>query len=171
MRKKLLSFGLIFGALIVFTTSFSCKKNNQNYLNTLLTNGHWQFASLVVTQYHGDTTISSDTIFANCSLAQNFTFNPNGTCTYTDFSCVEQTSTGHWAFSKDYLNLMSDMACKDTLATDTTVNGNYVPFKNAKIVNLGQYSMVLKTGDLQQFYAPGQARTINTFGFVRVKSQ
>ena len=171
MRKKLLLFGLIVGLLIAFTTNFSCKKNDQNYLNTLLTTGHWQFASLVVTQFHGDTTISTDTLFSDCSLAQNFTFNPNGTCTYTDFSCVQQSATGHWSFSKDYLYLMSDMACQDTIPSDTTVNGSYVPFKNAKIVNLGQYSLVLKTGDLQQFYAPNQKRTINVFGFVRVKSQ
>lgn len=166
-----MSFGLIVAGLIAFTTNFSCKKNDQNYLNTLLTDGHWQFASLVVNKFHGDTSISSDTIFANCSLAQNFTFNANGTCTYTDFSCLQQTATGHWAFSKDYLYLMSDMAAQDTLSSDTTINGSYMPFKNARIVNLGQYSLVLKTGDLQQYYAPNQPRTINVFGFVRVKSQ
>src|ERR1700756_3456384 len=99
MRKKLLLFGSIVAMLVAFTTNFSCKKNSQNYLGTLLTDGHWQFASLVVNKFHGDTSISSDTIFANCSLGQNFTFNSNGTCTYTDFSCLQQTITGHWAFS------------------------------------------------------------------------
>ncbi|HWD88524.1 MAG TPA: hypothetical protein VG367_10385 [Mucilaginibacter sp.] len=171
MGKKFLLFGLIFGALIVFTTNFSCKKNNQNYLSTLLTDGHWQFASLVVTYKHGDTTISTDTVFANCSLTQNFTFNSNGTCTYKDFSCLPQTATGHWAFSSNYLFLMSNINLKDTLSSDNPVNGSSAPFQNAQIVNLGQYSLILRTGDLEQYYAPGQARTINEYGFVRVKSQ
>ncbi|MBS1532199.1 MAG: hypothetical protein JSU01_17990 [Bacteroidetes bacterium] len=167
MKKKLLLFGLISGALFIFTTNFSCKKNNQNYLNTLLTNGRWQFASLVVTKFHGDTTISTDTLYSNCNLTQNFTFNPNGTCNYTNFSCLQQSATGHWLFSKDYLYLMSDMSCQDT----TAQSGTSIPFQNAQIINLGQYSLVLKTGDLEQYYAPNQRRTINVYGFVRVKSQ
>jgi hypothetical protein len=167
MRKKVLLFGLIFGVLIAFTTNFACKKNNQNYLNTLLTDGHWQFASLVVTKFHGDTTISTDTLYGTCNLTQNFTFNTNGTCSYTNFSCIQQSATGHWLLSSNYQFLMSDVSCQDT----TSTTGTSIPFQNAQIINLGQYSLVLKTGDLEQYYAPGQRRTVNVYGFVRVKSQ
>lgn len=53
----------------------------------------------------------------------------------------------------------------DTLTTTDTVK-NDEPFKNTKIVNLGQYSLVLQTGDINTYYSPTTKRRIVQYGFV-----
>jgi hypothetical protein len=74
--------------------------------------------------------------------------------------------TGRWAFIGNNLYLSCDMTCKDTTAA-----GSSKPFQNARIQNLGQYSLVLQTGDLQTYYSPTQPRRIVQYGFIRVKTQ
>ena len=153
------------GAIIIGFTTNSCKKSNQDYLQTLLTDAHWQLASLTVTQTRNDTTLLNDTINPLCSLTQSLTFNGNGTCTYTNFDCISQTVTGHWSLTSNKLYLVSDLKFQDTTAiVDPT------PFTNAQILNLGQYSLVLKTGDLGIFHPPNTVLTVFTYGFVRVKN-
>ena len=164
MRNKLLLF-CVFGAIVVGFTANSCKKTNQNYLQTLLTDGHWQLASLTVTQTRNDTTLTQDTINSLCNLTQALTFNSGGTCTYTNFDCISQTVTGHWVLSANQLFLLSDLKFQDTTAIV-----NPTPFTNAQILNLGQYSLVLKTGDLGIYYPPNTVLTVFTYGFVRVKN-
>jgi hypothetical protein len=166
MRNKLLLF-CISGALIIGFTANSCKKSNQNYLQTLLTNGHWQLASLAVSQTRNDTTLLNDTINPSCNLTQSLTFNINGTCTYTNFDCIAQTVTGHWSLTPDQLYLVSNLTFQESSPILTKYP---TPFANAQIVNLGQYSLVLKTGDLGIFHPPNTVLTVFTYGFVRVKN-
>lgn len=164
MRNKVLLF-CVLGAIIIGFTTNSCKKSNQNYLQTLLTDGHWQLASLTVEQKRNDTTLLKDTINPLCNLTQTLTFNNNGTCTYTNFDCMPQAVTGHWSLSADHLYLQSDLKFQDTTAIV-----NPVPFTNAQIFNLGQYSLVLQTGDLGIYHPPNTILTVFKYGFVRVKN-
>ncbi|MFB9842570.1 lipocalin family protein [Mucilaginibacter ginsenosidivorans] len=162
MRNKLLLLFLS-GALFVGFISNSCKKT-PDYLPTLITAGPWQLASTQVDHLVGDTLKSTDTLYADCSQTQVFTFNADGTCTFTNFSCKEQKTTGHWSFSADKLSLNCDMVCD-------SAGKSIKPFEVAQIRNLGQYSLVLRTGNLQAYYPPNAARIIRRYGFVRVKTQ
>ncbi len=162
MKTKLLLFVLA-GAVLIGIAVNSCKKSS-DYLPTLLTNKQWQLASLQVYHYTGASQDSVVALDTTCSLTQIFQFNNNGTCTYSNFSCLSDSSSGHWSFSKDHLYLNTDMICQ----TDT---GKIVPFKSARINNLGQYSLVLQTGDLATYYSPTQKRVIYVWGFVRVKTE
>jgi hypothetical protein len=164
MRKKLLLSCLFLAALIGFST-ISCKKNNQDYIQTLLTDGQWELGSVIVYHYIGSQ-YTTDTLNTTCNLVQKFQFNTDKTCTYTNFDCISQTATGHWALSQNELLLSTDLKTTDTVATD-----NSVPFRSAQIINLGQYSFIIQTGDLETYYSPTQVRTIYNYGFIRVKSQ
>lgn len=150
----------------------SCKKSSQDYIETLLTGNQWQLSSATVTTFIGSSEINQVTLDTACNLSQIFKFSLNNTCSYTNFDCLAQTSMGTWSLSQDKLFLTADMLCRDTItraAGDTTVHSK--PFQTARIINLGQYSMVLQTGDLETYYPPTQHRTIYQWGFVRVKSQ
>jgi hypothetical protein len=52
-----------------------------------------------------------------------------------------------------------------------STNATVMPFSTARIDNLGQYSLVMETGDLETYYLPNQKRVIARYGFVRVKTQ
>lgn len=144
----------------------SCKKETQNNIETLFATGQWQLASLQRTHFVGDTLKKTDTLNGDCILDQTFTFNADKTCTYTNYTCMAQpTATGNWALSTDQLFLNSNITCQDTTGGGTTTQ----PFKVARIVNLGQYSLVLETGSLETYYPPNRMRTITRYGFVRQK--
>ena len=143
----------------------SCQKTKQDYIATLFTGGHWQLSSLTVTHYVGASSMSTDTLNTTCNEVQAYTFNIDYTCNYTNFNCITQSVKGHWSLSQDRLFLHSDIVCQDTTAAKSSM-----PFQTAKIMNLGQYSLVLQTGDLETYYTPTQTRTITQYGFVRVKT-
>jgi hypothetical protein len=147
-------------------TSNSCKKNSQDYIQTLITQGKWELSSIQVAYSTGAIPDSTDTLNTLCDSTQFFKFNTDKTCSYTNFDCLPQSSSGHWSLSVDELFLYSDMVCKDT-----TINKSSKPFQTAKIINLGQYSLVLQTGDLETYYSPTKKRVITTYGFVRQKTQ
>jgi hypothetical protein len=165
MRNKLILFCSIW-AIFIASATISCKKTTQDYIPTLLTNGQWQLASVLVYHYTGATQDSVDTLNATCNLVQTFKFNTDKTCTYTNFDCVTQTASGHWALSQNELLLNTDLKTTDTVASE-----NSVPFKSAQIINLGQYSLIIKTGYLATYYSPTQKRKITQYGFIRVKTQ
>lgn len=166
MKLKYTFFFICSFSLILLLTN-SCTKNKQDYIQTLFTGGHWQLSSVQVTHYLGASTINTDTLYATCNLTQVFTFNTDNTCTFTNYSCEPQpTASGHWSLSADKLFLQSDIVCKDS----TSSTGSSKPFQTARIVNLGQYSLILQTGDLQTYYLPTQARTVTQYGFVRQKT-
>lgn len=143
----------------------SCKKMNQNPIQALFTGGTWQLASVMAFNYVGPSQISTDTLNTTCLLTQNFTFNTNNTCTYTNFDCIMQTpQAAQWSLTPNELFLQTNIVCKDTTAA-----GSSMPFSYAQILNLGQYSLVLQTGDIQPNYSLTQHRRIIQYGFVRQK--
>ncbi|MGF7042326.1 hypothetical protein [Mucilaginibacter lappiensis] len=158
----------ILSLVIINLLSGSCKKDINSNIPHLLTNGVWELATLQVTNYVGDTQISIDTLNTNCDSTQLFTFNANNTCTYTNFDCLAQTTTGTWTFTANRLYFMSDMVCKDTIAggAESTTK----PFENTQIFNLGTYSMVLQTGDVQPNYSSTKKRRIVRYGFIKRKA-
>ena len=144
----------------------SCKKTDQSNIPNLLTAGVWQLASVQQTYYIGDSRIKTDTLNAKCDTTQTFIFNKDNTCTYTNFECkVQPTATGKCSLSNDKLFLFSDIVC-----LDNTAKGSSTPFSNVKIINLGQYSMVLETGDIGLYYSSTQRRTIRRYGFIRQRT-
>ena len=156
---------LLFTGLMIAIVISSCKKQNQVTIQTLFTGGSWQLASVLVTHYVGSTQVSFDTLNTKCNLTQSFTFNSDNTCTYKNFDCIQQsTASAPWSLSSDEVTLFANVVCKDT----TTV-GSSMPFANAQITNLGNYSLVLLTGDIAPNYSLTAKRKIVQYGFVRVK--
>ncbi|CAN5274845.1 hypothetical protein BH09BAC6_BH09BAC6_09050 [soil metagenome] len=163
MKYKIPSL-LLLGAIVILLVN-SCKKDTQTSLQALFTTGTWQLASVQVYHYTGNSQTSTDTLNTNCNLIQLFTFNKDKTCTYTYFDCLDQpTATGQWALTPNQLFLNATVTCKDTTAA-----GSSRPFINAQILDLGDYSMVLQTGDIQPNYSATKKRTIVRYGFIRQK--
>jgi hypothetical protein len=158
---------LLFTGLMIAIVINSCKKQNQVTIQTLFTGGSWQLASVLVTHYAGSTQVSMDTLNTTCNLTQLFTFNSNNTCTYTNFDCIQQSpASAQWSLSSDQVTLFANVVCKDTTAVRSSM-----PFANAQITNLGNYSLVLLTGDIAPNYSLTAKRRIVQYGFVRVKTQ
>jgi hypothetical protein len=167
MKNKIpLLFILSLAAINLF--SGSCKKDNDSNIPHLLTNGSWQLATVQVTNYIGDASISIDTLNDNCTRTQFFTFHTDNTCTYNNFSCLDQTTHGNWTLRDNRVYFESNMVCNDT--TGTGVQHVATPFSNTQIVSLGTYSMVLQTGDVEPNYSPTKKRRILRYGFIRQKA-
>jgi len=171
MKNKVL---FIFLPILIITSIVvnSCKKDSQaQIISTLFTNGTWQLASVLVFNYLGSSQLPTDTLNTTCDTTQNFTFPTTSTCTYSNFACLSQkTSAGTWSLTSDQLFLMSDMKCTDTVRVNGVLTiGTTMPFAYAKIVNLGQYSLILQTGDIATYFTPTTKRRIVQYGFVRVK--
>lgn len=164
--KNKLPLLFILGLVTINLLSNSCKKENSSNIPHLLTTGVWQLASIQVYNYVGNAqTGDPDTLNTDCDKTQFFTFKTDNTCSYTNFDCLDQTSTGTWTLTENKLYFNSDMVCTDTIAGGGT--GKVTPFKNTQIYNLGNYSMVLQTGDVEPNYSPTKRRQIVRYGFVR----
>jgi len=156
---------LILTGLSVGLVINSCKKNGQNPIQTLFTGGTWQLASVQVYNYKGNTLVSTDTITDSCKSTQFFTFNKDNTCVYTNFDCISQTSaSAKWSLTPNQLFLVAEAVCKDTSA-----KGSSMPFIYSQIINLGNYSLVLQTGDIQPNFSLTKPRQIIQYGFIRQK--
>ena len=161
-KNTLLLFFVVVTALIIN----SCKKNTQSSIQSLFSGGTWQLASVQATNYIGNTAVSIDTLNDSCHLTQFFTFNKNNTCTYTNFDCIPQTAeSATWSLTPNQLYLIANIACKDTTAAGTST-----PFIYSQIQNLGQFSLILQTGDIQPNYSLTAKRRIIQYGFVRQKA-
>lgn len=161
--KKNIGFCCASLLLLIGLVANSCKKEDKSNIPNLLTTRQWELASLQVYNYIGDTQQSTDTI--TCDSTQIFKFYKDGSCTYTNFDCtVQDIARGTYSLSDTKLILFADMVCKD----NSTV-GSSKPFANAQISNLGEFSMVLQTGDTQAYYTSTQPRTIYRWGFIRQK--
>lgn len=163
---KNVPFIFILCLLVLSMFCNSCKKVNQSSIESLFSKGSWELATVIVTVSVGTNRESEDTLNTTCDKKQIFTFNADHTCTYTNFHCKDQpTASGNWSLSQDQLYLKSDIVCQDTFKLGT---GSSKPFENAQIETLGQYGMVLVTGDIQN-YSATQRRTVRRYGFVRQK--
>jgi hypothetical protein len=99
---------------------------------------------------------------------QFFTFKSDNTCSYTNFDCLDQTSTGTWTLTENKLYFASDIVAKDTVAGGGTSTAK--PFNNTQIATLGVYSLVLQTGDVEPNYSATKKRTVIRYGFIKQKS-
>lgn len=146
----------------------SCKKSSNQFIAKLFPGGTWQLASVYVFHYTGNTQTSVDTLNTDtaCHSTQYFTFYSNNTCTYTNFDCLTQSpAPASWSLTQNQLYLQANVVCKDT--SSTAVNGISMPFSYARIVNAGEYSLILQTGDVQPNYSLTKPRTITQYGFIR----
>ncbi len=162
MRNKtqlLFLLGLIFIAMAIN----SCKKAAQGTIESALTSGGWQLASITQTTYLGEAITSTETLNTNCPLTQIFSFKTDNSCTYTNFECRQQSTSGNWSLSPDKLILYVDMTAQDTTAVGTSK-----PFSTSRIINLGLYSMVIETGPVSNF-STTVPRKIRRYGFIRQK--
>jgi len=163
--KNKLPLLIISGLVLINLVSNSCKKETKRSIATLFASGKWQLASVNLTISVGDTIKLDTTLNTLCDKTQIFTFNADNTCTYTNFNCLDQpVASGHWSLSSNQLFLFSDMVCKDTTAL-----GSSKPFASAQIFNIGEYSLILRTGDVQ-FYTSTTRRRVVRYGFVRQKA-
>jgi hypothetical protein len=154
---------LILTGLVIAVIINSCKKSGQSPIQALFTGGQWQLSSVQVTYYTGNSIDTSITISTPCM--QDFIFNTNNTCTYSNFDCITQsTPAASWSLTPNQVYLQTNMVCKDTSAA-----GSSMPFSYAAIQNLGQFSLVLQTGDIQPNYSLTAKRKIIQWGFVRQK--
>ncbi|MET3978939.1 hypothetical protein ABIB62_001508 [Mucilaginibacter sp. UYP25] len=161
MKNKQLYF--LLAVLMVLGFMFnSCKKEKTDSLKSLFTTGNWQLGTVIEYKYLGNQETSKDTL--QCDSAQIFKFNDDMTCSYSYFDCLGSTVNGKWSLSDTRLFLFADL----TYPTVTTA-GTTQPFINSRIVNLGEFSMVLETGDLQTYYTATDTRTIRRYGFIRIK--
>jgi len=161
----------VLGLVIINLLSNSCKKDADSNIPHLLTAGTWLLATVQVNNYVGDAQIgSTDTLYVNCDSTQTFTFNTNNTCTFVNFACLAQKTTGNWSLTQNRLYLVSDITCKDTTGNAGAVIKDTQPFTNAQISTLGVYSLVLQTGDVQPNYSSTSRRRIVRYGFIKQKA-
>jgi hypothetical protein len=168
MKNK---FPLLFIIALVVAGALanSCKKDKNSNIPALLASGVWQLASIQVYHYTGNTQVGNpDTLNTDCDKNQYFTFKSDNTCSYTNFDCIEQTSTGTWTLTENRLYFSSDMVAKDTVAGGTMSTEK--PFDYTQIETLGNYSLVLQTGDVEPNYSATKARTVVRYGFIRQKA-
>jgi hypothetical protein len=131
-------------------------------VENLLPGGNWILASVLVNHIVAGVT-TTDTLNTTCNATQTFTFNANKTCTYSNFDCNsnQPVASGTWSLSSNQLYLNCNLTCKDS------TGNNIQPFANAQIQNLGNYSLVLETGDFGTYYPPTQHLTVYIYGFIR----
>ena len=154
---------VLLGLTVVTLLTNSCKKDNNDTVQYFLTNGTWTLASVQRFHFVGDTQGATDTLNATCQATQTFVFNSNNTCTYTNYHCLTQSNSGSWIIGSDNVSLTTTLTAQDTLkGAKVSVNA----FGAAKIITLGQYSLVLQTGDIESYYKATTVRTIVQYGFV-----
>ena len=154
----------VLGLMLISLLSNSCKKDTGGTIESVLTSSGWQLASVTQTTYLGEAILSTETLNTNCSLTQIFTFKTDNSCTYTNFECLQQNSSGKWSLSPDKLILYADMTSQDTTAA-----GSSKPFATTRIINLGLYSMVVETGPVSNF-STTVPRKVRRYGFIRQKT-
>lgn len=161
--KYKVPFFLLLGLAALILLFNSCKKDNNDSVAYFLTYGTWTLASVQVFHYVGDTQGKTDTLNTTCNTTQTFKFNSDNSCEYKNYHCITQDKSGTWSIGSDNLTLTCNLPVQDT-SKSTTVNVK--AFQTALIDNLGQYSLVLKTGDIQVVYKSTTVRNITRYGFV-----
>lgn len=160
MNNKKIYF-LLAGLLSACFFFNSCKKEKQSSVPSLFTYGVWRLGSIQEATYLGGTQTLLDTL--DIDSVQTFKFNNDNTCSYTNFDNKAGTVSGTWSLSDTQLYMFANITYPNI-----TTAGTKQPFINCQIVNLGEYSMVIQTGDIQTYYNPTDKRTIRTYGFVRI---
>lgn len=152
--------------LLSFCVLTSCKKDNQSSVSTFLTQSTWNLALTQRFKYVNQVLIKTDTVNVGCTLNQKLTFNKDNTFTFEGFNCKTGNLNGKWNFSPDMLYLDTDQVI--------TLNskGKQNP---ARIINLGQYSLIFDAGDVYVYgnagtaYSKTDTVTVYRYGFIHGK--
>ena len=166
LKRYKVSIITIVSLLAVALLVNSCKKNDKSdSVSYFLTAGNWKLASVQTQSFVGDTLKRTDTLNTNCQVTggQVFTFKSDNSCTFTNYHCIIQNSTGSWQLTPDNLNIETNLTAKDTLGKNIVTVG---AFATAQIINLGNYSLVLQTGYTSSYYTSKTARKITRYAFV-----
>lgn len=145
MTKKL-NFLLLFFLLISCLTINACKKEDQSSLSLFLTQKPWKLALQQRFAYVNSILVKTDTLQTKCALTQTLIFKINNSYTYQNYTCDPNNKIdARWSFTSDqlYLNLNSVIS----VSAIKTAN-NLAPQNVARIINLGQYSLVFDAGDV-----------------------
>ena len=161
MKNKNIYF-FIAGLFVISLLANSCKKEKLTSIPSLLTTGKWQLGSIQEYHYLGSQQTSLDTI--KIDSTQIFKFNQDMTCSYTNFDNKAGTLTGRWSLDNTSLYLFADITFPEV-----TSAGTKQPFINSHMTSLGEFSLVMETGDIQTYYNATDKRTIRRYGFVRIK--
>jgi hypothetical protein len=168
--KNKIPLVFVLGLVIINLLSNSCKKDADSNIPHLLTTGTWELATVQVSNFIGNSQIDTAvTLYVGCDSTQTFTFNVDNTCTFVNFACLAQKTTGTWSLTPNRLYLTSDMTAKDTTGNVGSAVKQTQPFSNAQISTLGVYSLVLQTGDVQPNYSSTARRRIVRYGFIKQK--
>ena len=136
-KSKLL---FLFIILLVGVAINSCKKDNvQTSLANFLTERPWKLALLQRFAYVNSALVRTDTLQTSCALTQTLTFSPANMYSYQNYACATGTINAPWSFTADnqYLNLNS------VISVNSAGKQNV-----ARVINLGQYSLVFDAGDI-----------------------
>ncbi|EHQ28179.1 DUF5004 domain-containing protein [Mucilaginibacter paludis] len=162
--KYKFSFLACIGLACIALLINSCKKDNSDTVHYFLVGEKWQLASVQRQTFVGDTLKKTDTLNTACDSIQKFQFNSDNTCTYENYHCIPQINTGTWQLVSDDLVLQTNLTVKDTLNGAIVTNAK--AFAYAQIINLGQYSFVVQTGDVSSYYTSKTRRVITRYGFI-----
>lgn len=135
----------------------SCKKNDQSSITGFLTQRPWKLALKQRFAYLNNVLVRTDTLQSSCALTQTLTFNTGNTYTYQNYACATGTVTAPWSITADYLylNLNSVIAVNSAKAQNV-----------ARIINLGQYSLVFDAGDINTIHKTTDSVIIFRYGFI-----
>lgn len=146
--------------LLVLLCAFavnSCKKDNQTSLTTFLTRQPWKLALKQRFAYVNSVLVKTDTVQSSCSLTQTLNFKTDNSYTYQNYACANNTISAKWSFTADYLYLNLN----SVIAVNTTKAQNV-----ARIINLGQYSLVFDAGDINTVHLPTDSVIVFRYGFI-----
>lgn len=156
MMKKL-HFSFLSVMLFTCLAINSCKKSDQTSLTDFLTQRPWKLALKQRLAYINSALVKTDTLESACQLSQTLTFNSNKNYTYQNYSCSKSTISAPWSITSDYLylNLNSIISINSTKAKNV-----------ARIINLGQYSLVFDTGDINTVHKITDSVIVFRYGFI-----
>ncbi|MGI4806224.1 MAG: hypothetical protein ACRYFL_15770 [Janthinobacterium lividum] len=164
MTKKLPLLFLLL--LLVSLTINSCKKEDQVSLTVFLTQKPWKLALKQRLAYVNNALVKTDTLESACKLSQTLTFNSN-TYTYQNYACATASVNAPWSFTSDYLYLNLNSIISVTTPSVTTASV-IIPSKRnvARIINLGQYSLVFDAGDINTVHTITDSVIVYRYGFI-----
>lgn len=156
MMKKLY-FLFLLAMLFTCLTINSCKKSDQTSITDFLTQRPWKLALKQRLAYVNNSLVKTDTLESTCKLSQTLTFNTNKNYTYQNFACTNGTVSAPWSITPDYLylNLNSVISINSAKAQNV-----------ARIINLGQYSLVFDAGDINIIHKPTDSVIVFRYGFI-----
>lgn len=141
----------------------SCKKDDQASFRSNLTSQPWLLASLQVTTFQRYKTSTTDTLRVSCGgNPQTLNFKADGAASYSGFQCNNPDASGTWSYDTSLMQLHMNLPLKDT----TSKTGNNQPFAIAQVITLGRSSLVIRTGDLNSYYADDLKHKVYRYSFI-----